>query len=862
MRMEKSFQPERVSAWQKRWEEAGAFAPTGRGEPFVMVIPPPNVTGSLHMGHALNGTIQDLLCRFFRIRGRDVLWVPGTDHAGIATQNVVEKELRRERKTRNDLGRDAFLERVYSWKEKYGNKILEQFRALGLSLDYSRTRFTMDEDYSLAVRKTFVQLFEAGLIYRGERLINFCPRCRTALADIEVDHAEKEGKLYTIAYPLAHGKGELQIATTRPETMLGDTALCVHPDDPRYQRTIGKHALLPLLQRELPIIADSAVERDFGTGVLKVTPAHDFKDFELAKTHNLPAISVIREDGTLNEQAGPYEGLDRFLARKKILEDLQQQGLLKKIEDYPLPLSTCARCDTVIEPLISKQWFLNAPLLSQKVVEKLKAKEMTFFPSRFLELALTGLSETREWCLSRQIWWGHRIPAWFCEKGCPPTVALDPPSRCQHCEGRDLKQDDDVLDTWFSSSLWPFAVFNWPQVTPDLKRYFPTTLLSTARDILFLWVMRMAMMSLYFFDQLPFSTVIVHPTILNREGKRMSKSLGTGVDPLDLIARYGADAVRMGLMMLIQKGQDVRMAEDFLHAARLFANKLWNAVRLVQLIAPPSEAISPPETPGSPFDLWILHRLREVEEAYTQAVNEYAFSDAALTLYHFVWDEWCDWYLEIAKGRIEEGDQNCARILQFGSQRILQWLHPFMPFITEELHHALGEKDFLMRTPFQPLPHWSYPQAKREVQEVMEVVHAMRSLQAKRERKAPTFFLADKDSFSRLTPHLKTVQKLTRASLKFAAAVPLGALTERRGSLLIFCPLEKEDLTKEWEKLKREKITLQKKKENLEKKLGNSDFLNRAADRVVAKVKSEKTSVEARLHEIQARLEQLKEVIP
>lgn len=868
--LEKSFAHQKVIYWQKRWEQAGVFRPKGEGEKFVVAIPPPNITGSLHMGHALNSTLQDVLCRYYRLMGKDVLWLPGTDHAGIATQNVVEKELRRENKSRHDLGRETFLKRVWEWKEKYGNRILEQLRAIGASCDFSRTRFTMDEAYSEAVKTAFVQLYEKGLIFRGERMINFCPRCYTALADIEVNHEQKEGKLWFIAYPLADDEGELVVATTRPETMLGDTAVCVNPHDRRYKQFLGRKVILPLMNRAIPVIADQLVDQNFGTGVLKVTPAHDFKDFELGKTHNLKPIKVITENGVMSEQAGPYKNIERFTAREKIIEDLRQLGLLREIRDYQVPLSTCARCGTVIEPLISKQWFVDAPKLAAPAMEAVRKGEVVFKPERFARFYLEGLSHLREWCISRQIWWGHRIPAWFCENVCPPTVSREEPGRCAHCGSEKIVQDEDVLDTWFSSALWPFAILGWPKETKDLKTYYPTTLLSTARDILFLWVARMVMMSLHFLKTIPFREVIVHPTILNREGRRMSKSLGTGIDPMDLIEKYGADATRLGLMMLMQKGQDVRISEDPIRAARLFCNKLWNAVRLVLLLAEGHKLNLPDPQNADLFGRWILHRLNEVGNDFQDGLEKRHFSDVALKLYHFVWHEWCDWYLEVAKKQIRDARkkeaskkdllfaETCKNILLFGTKAILQWLHPFIPFLSEELFQALGSQELLAQRKMLHVPGWQFPHECARVRQIFELVQSMRSLKARAPDSEKVFFVEPLTEWAKFEPYAELIKTLAQVSdVQGADSHPLSALTEKRSSYLIYCKLSPNELDKEREKLLREKEALMREKEGMEARLQNPEFVARAKAEIVEETTQKKEALELRLREIQNRLQEI-----
>ncbi|MDI6799372.1 MAG: valine--tRNA ligase [Actinomycetota bacterium] len=691
--LSKGYEPNDVeSKWYEGWLKEGYF--TAEADPskesFTIVIPPPNVTGSLHMGHALNNTIQDILIRKARMEGKAVLWLPGTDHAGIATQNVVEKELAKEGLTKEDLGRDGFIERVWKWKEEYGSTIIGQLKRMGCSCDWSRERFTMDELYSTAVKKVFVDLYQDGLIYRGNRIINWCPRCLTALSDIEVEHEDTEGYLWHIKYPVKGAKDHITVATTRPETMLGDVAVAIHPDDPRYKKYIGATLILPVVGREILVIADEAVEMGFGTGAVKVTPAHDMNDFEMGERHGLEMINIFTPNAKINEDGGAYLGLDRYSARKAILKDLEEAGFLDKSVSHSHTIGKCYRCHTVIEPYLSDQWFVKMRPLAEPAIEAVKEGRIVFSPRRWEKVYFDWMENIKDWCISRQLWWGHQIPAWYCECGAI-TVTLKTPSSCSTCGSSELIQDEDVLDTWFSSALWPFATMGWPSETEDLKFFYPTSVLSTARDIIYLWVARMNMMGLKFMGDVPYKTVIVHPTVMTIDGKRMSKSLGTGVDPLDLIEKYGTDATRFGLIIQSQ-AQDMRFSEEKLEMSRNFVNKIWNGSRLVIMNMEGYSRDLPPEFDFA--DRWILSKFSSLIEGVESDFKSYNLSHTAKRIYDFFWGEFCDWYLEISKESLysigEDGKTNLQRntvqsVLWTIMESFLRLMHPFMPFVTEEI---------------------------------------------------------------------------------------------------------------------------------------------------------------------------------
>ncbi|NUO07626.1 MAG: valine--tRNA ligase [Candidatus Brocadia sp.] len=688
--------------WYQFWEENGFFhsVPDPSKEPYVIVIPPPNVTGVLHMGHALNNIIQDILIRWRRMQGYNALWMPGTDHAGIATQNVVERELATKRIKREQLGRERFIEEVWKWKNQYGSTIIKQLKKLGSSCDWSRERFTMDDGLSVAVRETFVRLFEQGLIYKGKYMINWCPRCRTALSDDEVEHEEHEGHLWHIKYPFKDAQHLfLVVATTRPETMLGDVAVAVNPKDERYKEMIGEILTLPILGREMPVIADEFVDPSFGTGAVKVTPAHDPNDFEMGKRHNLPSIVIMQENGVMNELAGDYEGLDRFECRDALIEELKLKKYIEMVTPHKHSVGHCYRCHTVIEPYISDQWFVRMRPLADAAIEATQKKSVTFFPERWEKIYLGWLDHVRDWCISRQIWWGHRIPAWYCQDCAAITVVREAPMKCSKCNSTALKQDKDVLDTWFSSALWPFSTMGWPGQTPELQYYYPTSTLVTDRGIIYFWVARMVMMGLEIMRHVPFSHVYIHGTILDEQGRKMSKSLGNGIDPLVMIDQYGADAVRFSIIVLTTEGQDIKLSESRFEMGRNFTNKLWNAARFIIMNLeeehPQEITLQPPDYQFE--DRWILSRSNATIRACTLYLEQFKFNDAAMEVYDFTWHSFCDWYLELVKARLyrptNQRDKKVAQtILAKVFNQILHLLHPFIPFITEELWQNLKSK--------------------------------------------------------------------------------------------------------------------------------------------------------------------------
>ncbi len=694
--MDASYDPQAVeSRWYQVWEDAGVFKPEVNpdGEPFSIVIPPPNVTGVLHIGHALNMSIQDVIIRRKRMQGYAALWLPGTDHAGIATQNVVERDLAREGLSRHDLGRERFIEQVWAWKAKHGNRITEQVRRLGFSTDWSRERFTFDDGLSEAVGHVFVELYNQGLIYRGERIINWCPRCHTAISEIEVEHEDEVGELTHIRYDFTDGTGSVVVATTRPETMLGDTAVAVHPDDERYKDAVGKTVTLPLIGREIPIVADEGVELEFGTGAVKVTPAHDPLDFEISQRQGLPAIKVIDTEAAITRAGGEFFGQDRFEAREAVRHELNKQGFIVEVEDHHHSVGHCSRCATVVEPMLSLQWFVKVGPLVGPAVAPIEDGRARYIPKRWENNYFRWMESLRDWCISRQLWWGHRIPAWYCDDCDEVMVTVEQPSACGSCDSSSLRQDQDVLDTWFSSQLWPFSTMGWPDETADLAKFYPTNVLVTAYDIIYFWVARMMMMGVHFTDREPFQDIVIHGLVRAADGRKMSKSIGNAIDPFDVADEYGADALRLALLQSAAPGHDIPLNTEWIDAARRFGNKLWNAVRF-SLNHVEQGTVSQdggyPSDPG-PIDSWILARLAEVTTEYDRLLDEYRFSDAVGQLYNFAWSEVFDWYLELAKTSLRnpETAEATRQTLGVVIRDLLALFHPVVPYVTEELWSEL-----------------------------------------------------------------------------------------------------------------------------------------------------------------------------
>lgn len=867
----------RIYEW---WEKSGFFRadPERPGEPFVIVIPPPNVTGNLHMGHALDETLQDILIRYHRMRGDNTLWLPGTDHAGIATQNVVEKALAAEGLTRQALGRAEFVKRVWQWKEKYGSNIVRQLRRLGASCDFSRERFTMDEGLSRAVREVFVSLYEEGLIYRALHLINWCPRCLTALADLEVEHEDRRDALYYLGYRFEDGEEALTVATTRPETIFGDVAVAVHPEDGRYRRHIGRRVLVPLINRPVPVIGDAYVDREFGTGVLKITPAHDPNDFKLGQAHGLEAIKAIEEDGRLSPAAGRYAGQDRFEARRAMLPELEARGLLTKTEALTHAVGVCYRCKTVVEPSLSRQWFVRTASLAAEAARAVRDGRTVFVPKTWEKTYFAWMDNIRDWCISRQLWWGHQIPAWHCADCGGLTVAREDPSACVHCRSGRLERDPDMLDTWFSSALWPFSTLGWPEETPDLARYYPTSVLVTGFDIIFFWVARMMMMGLHFQKRPPFGTVIIHALVKDAEGRKMSKTTGNVVDPLEIIDRFGADAFRFTLCALAGQGRDIRLSDERIAGYGRFVNKLWNAARLVLTNAGRArlESVGPAGPADSLPDRWLASRLSRFTAQVRRHLDEFAYDHLAETLYHFVWDEFCDWYLELVKPVLHGPDEAAAEAVRgrmlAALSVILRLLHPVMPFVTEELWSKIpGAAGPLMLAPF-PLADEAGLDAEAEagIGFLMDVTRAVRSVRA--DFRIPQASLltpvikAGDQALRVLAEYSPLVLKLT-GSAAFEATAP-GQAKPREASLTAFpwgevwVPLAGHiDLAGEARRLEKDAAGLEKDLASARAKLANPEYLNKAPEDIVEEMRRRQEDLEARRGAVERSLALLRDML-
>jgi valyl-tRNA synthetase len=897
--LDKVYDPRQVEAkWYDLWLKQRLFhADVKSPKPkYTIVIPPPNVTGMLTMGHVLNNTLQDLLIRWKRMDGFEALWVPGMDHAGIATQNKVEASLKEQGTSRHDLGRDKLVEEVWRWKEKYGGIILKQLRRLGCSCDWERERFTMEERLSAAVREVFVTLFEKGLIYRGRRLINWCPRCQTALADEEAPAVDTDGKFWHLVYPVIGEDLSIIVSTTRPETMLGDTAVAVHPDDPRYQDLIGKSILLPLMNREIPIVADEYADPEKGSGAVKITPAHDFNDFEVAARHDLPLIQVMDDKGVMNENAGKYQGLDRFEVRKRILNDLAEQGFLKGEEPRVTPIPKCYRCDTVVEPYLSDQWFVRMKPLAEPAIQVVREGKIRFHPANWEETYFHWMENIRDWCISRQIWWGHRIPVWTCDKGHVHAHRTDPES-CPTCGSTALEQDPDVLDTWFSSWLWPFSTLGWPEDTDDLRAFFPTDTLVTAPDIIFFWVARMIMVALEFQGDVPFRDVMFNGIVRDLAGRKMSKSLGNSPDPLWLIdgadaatvrelaqrnpsykqgvPAYGADAVRMTMVYLTPLGGDVHFDHTLVEMGQKFCNKLWNASRFVLMNLGDAKPVDPDRDRLDTADRWIVSRLARTIRETRQGLDSFRFNDAMHTLYAFVWGEFCDWYIEFAKPRLFKSNDPDAKAVAAGTavfmlDQILRLLHPVMPFITEEIWQALPKpadgQPTLMQSPFPVFVEtWLDPVAEAEIELIQETIGAVRTIRSEMnvppEKKASLLIRGGADRTSVLVRHESLIRQLASvSSIETGESLkrpPESAAAVVR-DLEVFVPLEGLiDVALERQRLTKEIDRLGKLLEGLNIKLNNPEFTNRAPAQVVEKEKQKQNDFRQTLDRLRASLDVL-----
>ncbi len=877
--LDKAYEPHDVeSRWYAYWEDRDLFAALEDNQlkSYSIVIPPPNVTGVLHMGHALNNTLQDILCRYRRLRGDNVLWMPGTDHAGIATQNVVEKQLALEGSDRHQLGREKFIAAVWAWKEKYGNAIINQLKRLGASCDWKRERFTMDRGLSRAVRKVFVQLYQEGLIYRGDYIINWCHRCHTALADLEVEHEELDGQLYYIRYPSDDRKKGVVVATTRPETMLGDTAVAVHPDDQRYRQMESAQVILPLMNRPLPIIKDKYVDVNFGTGALKVTPAHDPNDFEIGLRHNLPSIKVIGDDGKMTTEAGEFAGIDRFECRAEVVKALQKQGLLEKIEPYRHSVGHCYRCKTVIEPNLSRQWFVRTKPLAEKAIAAVENGETRIIPEIWKNTYFGWMNNIKDWVISRQIWWGHQIPAWTCEACNQLIVATEPPTVCPACRKSELVQETDVLDTWFSSALWPFSTMGWPEETPLLKIFYPTSVLVTGFDILFFWVARKMMMGIHFMGDVPFRDVYVHALVRDEGGKKMSKSSGNVIDPLTIIEKYGTDAFRFTLAAFAAQGRDVKMSEKRVEGYRHFVNKVWNAARFALLHLEKEHTQINFQELALP-DRWILSRLNCVATAVSEAFDTYRFNDAAAILYSFIWHEFCDWYLEAIKPVLyrKKGleKDNTLTVLWWVLHDTLVLLHPFMPFVTEEIWQQLpGTEESIMKATFPSVNKDSPgkttdPEAESQMQLITGIITGIRNIRGEM-NVAPSQMLKvtiqteDRVTRETIEAHrdlVVTLARLDSLNVEAPGAKPPAAATSIVAGATIFVSLEGIiDFEKEAKRLKKEISKVTQELDPILKKLGNKNFLNKAPETVVKKVKDKQKNLAERGQKLQSNLDRIK----
>ncbi len=864
--------------WYKHWKENNYFAPGDDHSktPFSIVMPPPNVTGSLHLGHALDNTLQDILTRWRRMQGYNALWLPGTDHAGIATQARVEESLAGEGLSKYDLGREKFLERVWEWKHLYGNRITSQLSLMGSSCDWSRERFTMDENCSRAVREVFVNLYEKGLIYQGNYIINWCPRCHTAISDIEVEHEDSDGHLWYIKYPVEGGNEFLVVATTRPETMLGDTGVAVHPEDERYTHLLGKNVILPLVNRVIPIFADSYVEKEFGTGAVKVTPAHDPNDFEMGLRHNLEQVVVIDNHGLMNENAGRYQGMDRYECRRQIVADLKEQGFLIKIEDIKHAVGHCQRCDTIIEPLVSKQWFVRMKPLAEPAIEKVLNGEIRFVPERFTKIYINWMENIRDWCISRQLWWGHRIPVWYCQDCSEIICSKTDPDHCPSCSSSDLKQDEDVLDTWFSSALWPFSTLGWPESTTDLDYFYPTTVLVTGRDIIFFWVARMIFSGIEHTGKVPFYDVNIHGLILDSQGRKMSKSLGNGIDPIEVIEKYGADTLRFSLITGVTPGNDIRFHWEKVENTRNFANKIWNASRFVIMNLEGYEKTEINPNDYTLADRWIISRLNQRAEEVNHLLERYDLGEAAKVLYDFIWDEFCDWYIELAKPRLSASADSSEKLIAQNVlvetlTGILRLLHPFMPFITEEIYHYLpGHNETIM------LDSWPvkdderiWESALQEMQQIMSAIRALRNIRAEfnvspGKQIKTVLVVNDEDYREVFTANQAYIKQMARVKemeiVRELAQKPAQAVSALTNQAEIYVPLEGViDIDKEIARLEKDLKGTLDELARAEGKLNNQNFISRAPQEVIEKEKGKAEEARKWKEGILQRLEILKQ---
>ena len=874
----KVYEPQQVEQEiYKMWEDGGYFRPNkGKdAKPFTIVMPPPNVTGQLHMGHAMDATLQDTLIRFKRMQGYNALWLPGVDHAGIATQIKVEEELRtKEGLSRYDLGREKFLERVWDWKHQYGNRIVEQQKKLGASCDWERARFTMDEGCSKAVREVFVSLYEKGLIYKGSRIINWCPHCVTALSDAEVEYVDKPGHLWHIRYPLTDGSGDVVVATTRPETMLGDTGVCVNPNDTRYTHIVGKTVTLPLVNKQIPIVADDYAEMDFGTGCVKMTPAHDPNDFEVGLRHNLEVIRVLDDNGVINSYGGKYEGLDRYEARKQIVADLQEQGYLVKVDDHAHNVGTCYRCHNDVEPIISAQWFVKMKPLAEEAIRVVKDGETKFVPDRFSKTYLNWMENVRDWCISRQLWWGHQIPAWTCSECGHITVSREDACKCEKCGSTNIERDPDVLDTWFSSALWPFETLGWPEKTEDLEYFYPTDVLVTGYDIIFFWVARMIFSGCEHTGKTPFHTVLIHGLVRDDKGRKMSKSLGNGIDPLEIIEKYGCDALRMNMVTGNSPGNDMRFYVERCEAMRNFANKLWNASRYVMMnLGEDASHTLPDVNQLAIADKWVLSKLNTLIAEVTENLEKYELGIAVQKVYDFLWDTYCDWYIELTKARLYSEDaaqkQTALQVLVYVLDQTLRLLHPFMPFITEQIWQSIPHDGDALIVADWPVfkEELQFKTEEAQMESVMNAIRAIRNRRADMNvppsKKAALYILtsnpqafAEGEGFMQRLAYADEVTLLSQEPENIDGMVCCTTADAK-----LYIPMgQLVDVAKELDRIGKE---LEKAKKNLAGilgKLNNENFTARAPEAVVNAEREKAAKAQALIQQLEQSEEALKKL--